>query len=370
LTTSIDDEDDHEGELTGSHEHGAKQPRSNEPGARDEPTAGAPLALAEGPPGGRIFSLDGRPAPGLYLVAWLLSLSGVAALFVAISAQPSAGKVLLELAGIAGLGLGLSSAAGYQLLARADRHPSLYRGPSPLILFGVVLAASTLGKALLSALGVADPALPLGFLIAVGIIAVCYVASIWLFVVRGGALSWHDMGWPTVGARRLAGALEAVVVAVMVMLPTTFVILLFGALVAKVLGVQAPDPLPVRHDAAEALMVALAVAVVAPIGEEAFFRGFAMTAWLRDLGPRSALLRGAFFFAIVHILNVSVEEGHAAEGFGQAILEFVVILPLGTVLGWLFLRRGIVGSIAGHMTYNGLLLALVAVRAVVPDVRL
>jgi membrane protease YdiL (CAAX protease family) len=326
--------------------------------------------VPQGPPGGRIFSLEGRPAPGLYLVAWLLSLIGVAALFVAVSAQPSTGKVLLGLGGVVSLGLGLATAAGYQLLARADRHPSRYRGPSPLILFGVVLAASTLGKAGLGPLGLGDPDQALGFLVAVGLIAVCYLATIWLFVVRGGALSWPDMGWPRRGTRWLAEGATAVVTAVAVMLPATLAILLFGALVARVLGVEAPDQLPVRHDSAEALMVALAVAVVAPIGEEAFFRGFAVSAWLRDLGPRSALLRGASFFAIVHILNVSVEEGKAAQGFGQAILEFAVILPLGLVLGWLFLRRGIVGSIAGHMTYNGLILALVAVRAVVPDIRL
>jgi membrane protease YdiL (CAAX protease family) len=337
----------------------------------DSPAEGAELAaVPQGPPGGRIFSLEGRPAPGLYLVAWLLSLIGGGALFVAVSAQPSTARTLLALGGIALLGLGLATAAGYQLLARADRHPARYRGPSPLILFGVVLTVSTLGKAVLGPLGLGDPDQALGFLLAIGVIAVTYIATIWLFVVRGGALTWPQMAWPSRGTGWLAEGAGAVVTAVAVMLPATVAILILGALVAKVLGVEAPDQLPVRHDAAEALMVALAVAVLAPIGEEAFFRGFAMTAWLRDLGARSALLRGAFFFAIVHILNVSVEEGKAAEGFAQAILEFAVILPLGFVLGWLFLRRGIVGSIAGHMTYNGLILALVAIRAVVPDIRI
>ena len=104
----------------------------------------------------------------------------------------------------------------------------------------------------------------------------------------------------------------------------------------------------------------LAAAIIAPIGEEAFFRGFALSAWLRDLGERPALIRSALFFAFVHILNIRVSAEQASEGLGQAILEFAVILPLGLALGWLFLRRGIVASIAGHMAYNGFLLALLA----------
>ena len=77
----------------------------------------------------------------------------------------------------------------------------------------------------------------------------------------------------------------------------------------------------------------LAAAVVAPIGEEAFFRGFALTAWWRDLGPRSALIRSALFFAVVHILNIEVAPDQAGTGLAQALLAFLVILPLGVVLG-------------------------------------
>ena len=123
----------------------------------------------------------------------------------------------------------------------------------------------------------------------------------------------------------------------------------------------APETLPDAHGSTEALAVVLAAVVVAPIGEEAFFRGFALTAWLRDLGERSALIRSALFFAIVHILNIRVAAAdQASQGLGQALLQFAVILPLGLALGWLFLRRGIVASIAGHMTYNGFLLVLLA----------
>lgn len=313
----------------------------------------------EGPPGGRIFSLEGRPVPSLYLLAWLLTVGGLGALLFVAQAEPSAGTSLVALASIIALGVGLASAAGYQLVARADRHPDRYRGPSPLILFGLVLVVSTLISAGLALVGVVDIDRPVGFLAGLAAVAGTYLVVIWLFVVRGGALRWVDMGWPAPRTpwRRLARDAGA---AMLVMLPVTFGVLLWGGLLVALLGVSAPDTLPQANDSIEALAVVIAAAIVAPIGEEAFFRGFALTAWWHDLGARSALIRSALFFGIVHILNVQAEPGQAGQGIAQALLEFLVIVPLGFVLGWLFLRRGMAGAIAGHVTYNGILLVLVA----------
>jgi len=155
-------------------------------------------------------------------------------------------------------------------------------------------------------------------------------------------------------------ALRDVGVAVLVMVPVTLGVLIWAALLASVLQVTAPETLPEARGSTEALAVVLAAAIVAPIGEEAFFRGFALSAWLRDLGERPALVRSALFFAVVHILNIRVAADQASQGLGQAMLQFAVILPLGLALGWLFLRRGLVAAIAGHMAYNGFLLGLLA----------
>lgn len=318
----------------------------------------------EGPPGGRIFSLEGRPVPGLYLVAWLLSLGGLAVLFVATQGQPGLVRSLVVVIALIALGLGLASAAGYQVVARADRHPARYRGPSPPIVFGVVLVLSTLASGLLGILDLADPDAPLGFLVGLSVIALAYLVCIDLFVVRAGALAWRDMGWPSGAGDRLRPASQAIGEAILVMIPATFGVLLLGGIVRVILGVEPPDVLPAAANAPEALAVAVAAAVIAPIGEEAFFRGFALTAWLRDLGPREALWRSAGFFALVHLLNISATTG--TEGLGQAVIELVVILPLGLVLGWLFLRRGLVASIAGHVAYNAFLLALVLLSPTTP----
>ena len=335
----------------------APQPPEDEPDFESGDLVPAPPS---GPPGGRIFTLDGRPVPSLYLAAWLFSIGGIAALLIATQAQPSTGRSVMSLAGIVALGIGLASGAGYQVVSRADRRPDLYRGPSPLLLFGLVLVISTLASAALGAASLVDPDLPYGFLLGLLVVAFAYLLCIELFVVRAGALSWTGMGWPVRAPGMLRVALRDVGVAFLVMIPVTLGVLVWASLLASILQVTAPATLPDAHGSAEALAVVVAAAIIAPIGEEAFFRGFALSAWLRDLGERPALIRSALFFAFVHILNIRVAAEHASEGLGQAILEFAVILPLGLALGWLFLRRGIVASIAGHMAYNGILLALLA----------
>lgn len=307
-----------------------------------------------GPPGGRTFSLEGRPAPALYLLAWLLSVGGLALLFITTQAEPSFARSLLVIAALLSIALGLSAAAGYQVVARRDREAPWYRGPAPLIVFGIVIMLSTLASGLLG--NVLDPTQPAGFLAGLVIVFVCYLVTVWLFVVRSGALTWAEMGWPTAGTDRLRRALQGVGVGALVMIPATFAALILAGLVATVLGVEAPQVVPTASTSAEALAIALAAAIIAPVGEELFFRGFALSAWARDLPERSALLRSAAFFAVVHIANINAETFR--EGASQALLQIAVILPIGLVLGWLFLRRGIMASIAGHVTYNGILLLL------------
>jgi membrane protease YdiL (CAAX protease family) len=303
-----------------------------------------------------VFSLEGRPAPALYLIAWLFSVGGIAALFVTSQAAPSAARTVAVIAAIVAIGLGFAAGAGYQVVARRTRPTRWYRGPSPLLAFGVVLAISTLASGLVGGTGALDPEQPGGFLLGLLMVAVTYALVVWLFVVRTGALSWPDMGWPATGTARVRRSLRAIGIGSLVLVPTTFGALILGGLVATLLGVEAPSVVPVATTSVEALAVALAAAVVAPIGEELFFRGYALTAWARDLPERTALVRSALFFALVHIANINAASFR--EGASQALLQLLVIGPVGLVLGWLFLRFGIMAAIAGHVTYNALLLAL------------
>jgi hypothetical protein len=323
------------------------------------PVEGSAENARRGPPGGRVFSLEDRPTPALYLIGWLLSGAGLAAILIALLASAPLSP-LMALIGVVLLGVGLSVAAGYQLVARAARPPHAYRGPSPLILFGVVLAASTVIGVLLGFARI-DPARPIGFLLYLSVTFISYVGVVWLFVVRSGALRWRWMGWPgwPVDARYAVGRFLAdVAYGAALMVPTLLAAAILGSVVSRLLGVEPTQVLPKAVSASDRILVAAAAAIVAPIGEELFFRGFVLTAWLRDLGPRAALIRSSLLFALVHIANVEVAPGQAAAGAGQALVQFVVILPVGIVLGLLFLQRGIVAAIVGHMTYNGIGLVL------------
>jgi membrane protease YdiL (CAAX protease family) len=311
--------------------------------------------VPSGPPGSGVFTLEGRRAPGLYLVAWVLSVMGLALLFVVGPlASSQGGRAVIVIGGGILLLVGLSAACGYQVVERRERPESAYRGPSPLLLFATYLCGVLILLTL--PLGAADPADPLGYLAIGTAQALAYAVAVWLFVVRTGALSWRAMGWPTWQGRGLSSLLRAGGIALLVMLPTMMVALLLSGLLSQLLGVEAPNLPPSPRDAPAALAILLTAALVLPIGEELFFRGFAATAWLRDLGPRAALLRSTVFFALVHI--ASVTSTTFGEGAAQALLLTTVLLPVGYVLGWLFLRWGMAAAIVGHVTYNGVQLLL------------
>ena len=113
-------------------------------------------------------------------------------------------------------------------------------------------------------------------------------------------------------------------------------------------------PCPRSSTGLDPWIAILAVAVIVPIGEEVFFRGFATNAWGRSLGRNSAILRAALFFAFVHILNVSSSEPGLA--LRMAAFNFGARIPVAIALTWLyFRRRSILASGTLHASYNGLI---------------
>ena len=351
------------------------QPPADLP-ADDEPPTDSPEHLqpaefppaddATGPPGATVFSLERRPAAGLYLVAWLLIGAGIGLTFIGLQAAEGLPR-LLALAGLVVLALGLATAAGYQILARSDRPASAYRGPSPVLLFLLVIVVVNLFGGLLSAftgIGGLDVDRPDVFVIGLLIQVFGYAGAVALFVVGPRALSWREM--LRSGGRRARGALGDAATAFGVMLPVTLVALIVGGLVAQLIGARPPQVVPLPQTPFDIALDVVAAVVLAPIGEELFFRGFALSAWLRDLGPRRALIRSAVFFALVHVLNVRVDSGGFDAGLRSAVVLLVVILPIGVVLGGLYLRRGLVASVAAHMTYNGIIFGLLLLTTLVP----
>lgn len=314
-------------------------------------------------PGLRLFSLDGRQAPGLYLVGWLASLLGAATIFVVLLGQPSdlAGALLLGLGSLL-LTTGLAAGAGSQAIERHAAGRLRYRGPSPFILFGANVSLTLLLELVafvpLNALGVhagsTFEAL-LGLLILDGG-AILLVA---LLVVGSGSLSWQEMGLPARSLRlsTLAGLLGELVEGMVLAVPVLFVTIVLASILIGLLGVTPAGPLPVAHTAGDAVINLISGVLIAPFGEELFYRGFATTAWVRGLGPRAGIVRAALLFALAHVLTLS---GTPSAAF----IAFATRLPVALALGWIFVRRGsLVSSFGLHAMFNAVPLILVGLTA-------
>jgi membrane protease YdiL (CAAX protease family) len=330
----------------------------SDPGPSDpvESPSGPP---AEDPPparpGASTFTIEGRAAPALFVVGWLATLIGFGAIFVALLAGGAVARSVILIVGLVLLAVGLIAGAGSQAIERRARGKGAYTGPSPLLVFAASIPLAILGSAAvglgLSALGISVSS-PIAAAAAVSIQALIYVGLIRLLVIDARALSWSEMGVRRFDRRALgelaAGALWAG--------PVILATAVLAAVITQLIPVTPSSPLPPTGSVPGFLLNLLAGAVIAPIGEELFFRAFAMTAWMPDIGERRTLVRVALFFAAAHVLTIA---GSTAEqALGLAIVAFVARIPVAFVLGWLFLRRGIWASIGLHATFNAVLLTL------------
>ncbi len=250
----------------------------------------------------------------------------------------------------------MTAGAGSQALQRrADG--AAYGGPSPVLVLGAAFALTLVAGFALGALGIVSDG-PAAVLASVLISALVSFGLIALVVVSPGSLGWRDMGYRLPGPGE-GSALADIAWGIALAVPTLFGAGLLAAALVALLGVAPDSPLPVAQDPAGVLVNLLAAAVIAPLWEETFFRGFATTAWARSAGPRAAIVRGAVFFALIHVVTlVGVDFGTALR---TALIAFAVRLPVGLVLGWIFLRRrSLVAPIALHATYNAIPVLLVA----------
>ena len=345
-----------------------------------------------------ILSSDGRASPTLYSVGLALGLPGLLAL------------LSLELAPRMGWKLGLASlpawilveticavaAVGLILLAiaqsrqrRADGWHD-YAGPSPFLVMAALLAVVTgLGEPLAGFLKTAgvDTDSATGILLLLLVYLGSYIGLVHFLAVRPGALTWRDVirpsrlapdpdDWASTSPQpafgdpvapptsdrqsRARGRIGDILLALAMLLPIVFVSGIVNQALMLVLGLKARDlssPVPTSSGGLDPLIAIFAVAVIVPIGEEIFFRGFATNAWGRSLGRNSAILRAALFFAFIHILNVtSTEPGLALRA---ALFNFGARVPVSIALTWLyFRRRSILASGTLHASFNGLIQAL------------
>jgi membrane protease YdiL (CAAX protease family) len=340
----------------------------------DQPHSAAPDdgALIPAPPsppsrpGAGIFTIEGRAAPGLFVVGWLATILGLA--FVVVGALAGS-RLFFLLLGPGLLSVGLIAGSGNQALERRARGDA-YAGPSPWLAFATVIAltyfvATIVGSGLdafTRSIG-ASPDGPLVQLISAVLTAAIFVGVVRLTVVGSGALSWQDMG-----LRRLDGkALTDLALGAVSAIPVITVTYVVAAILVSIFKVVGTSPLPPTGELGGLALQLIAGAVVAPIAEELFFRGFALTAWRRSLGARRAIIRATILFTLAHVLTFDGTDlpnvlALIAVGAGSRV-------PVAIALGWLYVRRGSLWAPIGlHATYNAALLAIgyLAINATPP----
>jgi len=298
-----------------------------------------------------MFSLEGRRVPALYLIGWVGSVMGLAVIGVSFMATENSASRWLFLAGAVVLVLGLISAAGSQAVERSGRTELAYRGPSPVLAFVVVFALTVLGVVVilapLSALGL-DAGSPFATMLSLLITTLAYAAVIRALVVGPGSLSWAEMGV----RRPDASAVRELLIGALFALPVLVVTIFLSAVLGSFLQ-RSPSPLPESGNVPGLVFNLVSAAVLAPIGEELFFRGFTTTAWARAYGAWPAIIRGALFFAIAHVL--ALFDADFATGAQRALFSSIALLPVGIALGWLFLsRRSLYAAIGLHGTFNAI----------------
>ena len=314
-----------------------------------------------------LLQLAGREAPALYVIGLLFTVVGLSALVAGI-AGAGVGLVVLALlfAGIGGIALSGASA----LQRRVDTPAVGWRGPGPLAIFWTTipwaLLAQLLVAALLTAIGAAAAlSTPIGTLALAAASNLATILIIGLVVVGSGAVSWRDLIVATRAASpkalrtpdRRGGFAGDLFWGIALALPILSAAGLFAALVMNGTGVRAPAVLPPTVNATDLVANALTAGLIAPIGEELLYRGVIAQAWARQSSARRAILFSAIVFAFAHTLTIGGTS--VTDAASVAAVAFLVRLPLGIALGWLWIRRrSLVATIALHAVYNLAIVAL------------
>ena len=237
---------------------------------------------------------------------------------------------------------GLAWLAIASIVRRRRLPPDRYRGPSIFVIFAMIeLGLPFLLVPPLFAFAGGDfSALssPTGLTVQLLLTPLSFIALLFLFVALPRALQGVRLWLGAASLRQLfiglvAGAfiwsaaqvLAAILTAILEMLglhPQ-------GQQEVTSIAQQLPVPIAV-----------LTIAVLAPIAEELFFRGFVFNAWEREYGTRNALIGAALLFGLAHVP-------------GGTPLAVVIVLLLGFVLTAVYAwTRNLATTIGIHAAFN------------------
>lgn len=258
------------------------------------------------------------------------------------------------------LGGGASLLGGLVWLAvraiRNRRHlpDDRYRGPSIFLLLFLVLTAGNLialpfvTSTLLGGGGGGDLTDPFTLSVLVAVTPLVFIAVTAVFVLWPSAL-------PGLRLTDGPGTLRNLAAGLAIGVPTWVVAMLVAGLIA--LAYQAITGSPPEGDQMVLELIGrippavafVAVGLLAPVGEELFFRGAVFNAWEREYGMQRALIGSALLFAAIHLVD-------------GAWLAFAPILVVGLVLGVAYARtRSLPMTIGIHASFNLISTALLVI---------
>jgi uncharacterized protein len=231
---------------------------------------------------------------------------------------------------------------------RVRRHlpPERYRGPSVLLLLVLILVVAGVltapfgSDAAVLLLGEGEMTLLGAIVILLATQAALLLVS-WFFVFRPRAMA----GWPSIPGRDpWAAAWTGLRWGVLAWIGAT-IVSVGVAYALEALGIEVdPQTAEQAIQILDPWLVVLAVVIVAPIGEEVFFRGVVFNAWRREGGRGWAYIGSAALFAVIHLSLAAV----------------VPIFLLGLVLARVYERTdSLVAPIVLHAVFNAISVALV-----------
>ncbi|MBI2305471.1 MAG: CPBP family intramembrane metalloprotease [Chloroflexi bacterium] len=209
------------------------------------------------------------------------------------------------------------------------------------LFFSLLLAIVGASYVVLTVVGV-----PLGggngaMIVALALVELALLFSAWFFSVRKYGCSYQELGFrPLQWARHMPIIAAALVGGLAI---NAGYLILIGQWGPKILQPPLPPPF-LLESGLPLLFGSLTVTLLAPVSEEAFFRGFLFPGLVHRLGVWGAALASALIFALGH-------------------LQWGVLIPiffLGLILAWLYIKTGSLwSSITVHFAYN--FLALVSI---------
>ena len=290
-------------------------------------------------------SLPGWPGPVAAIVGFAIAGAALLTSAFAELVRPEVQPILYGLAAVGGVFLfgGLVYALVRQVRRRRALPEHRYRGPSVVLMLVLAVCLATAAQLPFAAdaaallLGEGTPSLAGAIVLLMSTQAALLLVT-WLFVLAPRALS---------GALERGGPIGAVLAGVgwgvLAWLGASALTLAIVVLMDR-LGI--PPEVPVAEQAVALLdpvVVVVAVVILAPIAEEAFFRGVAFNAWLRERGVRFAYLASAALFAVIH----------------ASLVSLLPIFALGLALAWVYRRtRSLLAPIAMHATVNAISVTL------------